>query len=209
MHQETLPDASHDLLASLTIHGGTELSGWILAGGTGLALQLGHRVSNDFDFFRTHGMNAASLFRKLAEVGPCETLQSGERTLSVLLSGVRLSFFQIGDPFLFRAAPYSFFSVADRRDIALMKLLAVTNRGSRKDFVDLFAILQTGPVLQECLTLLPRKYGPGRLNPYQVVTSLTYFEDAEAEPMPRMLQPFDWVECKEFFVREARTLVLP
>ena len=209
MHQETLPDASRDLLASLTIHGGTELSGWILAGGTGLALQLGHRISDDFDFFRTHGMNAASLFNELAEIGPCETLQSGERTLSVLLSGVRLSFFQIGDPFLFRAAPYSFFSVADRRDIALMKLLAVTNRGSRKDFVDLFAILQTGPVLKEYLALLPRKYGPGRLNPYQVGTSLTYFEDAEAEPMPRMLQPFDWVECKEFFVREARTLVLP
>ena len=132
MHQETLPDASHDLLASLTIHGGTELSGWILAGGTGLALQLGHRVSDDFDFFRTHGMNAASLFRKLAAVGTCETLQSGECTLSVLLSGVRLSFFQIDDPF-----------------------------------------------------------------------------HAEAEPMPRMLQPFDWVECKAFFVREARTLVLP
>jgi hypothetical protein len=209
MHQETLPDASHDLLASLTIHGGTEISGWILAGGTGLALQLGHRVSDDFDFFRTHGMNAASLFKKLAEVGPCETLQSGERTLSVLLSGVRLSFFQIDDPFLFRAAPYSFFSVADRRDIALMKLLAVTNRGSRKDFVDLHAILQSGPTLSDYLQLLPQKYGPGRLNAYQVVMSLTYFDDAEAEPPPRMLAPFEWSLCKEFFVRAVRALVLP
>lgn len=63
--------------------------------------------------------------------------------------------------------------------------------------------------MQDYLNLLPKKYGLGRLNPYQVVTSLTYFDDAEAEPMPHMLVPFDWRECKEFFVREVRRLVLP
>ena len=209
MHEQTLPAASRELLASLTDRRGAPLSGWVLAGGTGLALHLGHRVSEDFDFFRTNGMDSTALFQTLAEIGTCETLQSGERTLSVLLDGIRLSFFQIDDPFLFRATPYAFFNVADPRDIALMKLLAVTNRGSRKDFVDLFAILQTGPVLRDYVDLLPRKYGAGRLNPYQVVLSLTYFDDAEAEPMPRILRSFDWAECKGFFLREARALVLP
>ena len=91
-----------------------------------------------------------------------------------------------------------------------MKLLAVTNRGSRKDFVDLFAILQTAPTLSDYLQLLPHKYGPVRLNPYQVAMSLTYFADAdaEAEPMPFMLVPFEWEKCKAFFVREVRALVL-
>ena len=209
MHTEVLPGASGKLLASLKAHGGSELCGWVLAGGTGLALQLGHRVSEDFDFFRTHGMETRSLFDRLREMATCNTLYSDERTLSVLLRGVKLSFFQIRDPFLFPATPYTFFGVADRRDIALMKLLAVTNRGSRKDFVDLFAILQTGPTLRDYLQMLPRKYGRGRLNPYQVVTSLTYFEDAESEPMPRMLAPFDWAQCKEFFVGAVRALVLP
>ena len=127
----------------------------------------------------------------------------------MLVDGVKLSFFQVRDPFLFPATPFSFFGVADLRDIGLMKLLAVTNRGSRKDFVDLFTLLQTAPSLSDYLQLLPRKYGPGRVNPYQVATSLTYFEDAEAEPLPRMLVPFEWSACKEFFIREVRALVLP
>ena len=57
--------------------------------------------------------------------------------------------------------------------------------------------------------MLPNKYGEGRLSAYQVLLGLTYFEDAESEPMPRMLEPFDWEECKAFFVREAAALVLP
>ena len=209
MHTEVLPATSGELLAALKSRGTGESCGWVLAGGTGLALQLGHRISEDFEFCCTHDVDTAELFGRLQEVAACETLYSNERTLSVLMRGVKLSFFQVGDPFLFPATPYTFFGVADLRDIALMKLLAVTNRGSRKDFVDLHAILQSGPTLSDYLQLLPQKYGPGRLNAYQVVMSLTYFDDAEAEPPPRMLAPFEWSLCKEFFVRAVRALVLP
>ena len=209
MHTEVLPETSGELLATLTSRGTTEFHGWVLAGGTGLALQLGHRISEDFDFFCTREVDTVALFDRLREVATCETLYSDEHTLTVLVDGVKLSFFQVRDPFLFPATPFSFFGVADLRDIGLMKLLAVTNRGSRKDFVDLFTLLKTGPSLSDYLQLLPRKYGPGRLNPYQVATSLTYFDDAEAEPLPRMLEPFEWSACKEFFIREVRALVLP
>ena len=92
MHEEALPEASSDFLASLTACDGDELRGWVLAEGTGLALQLGHRISEDFDFFRTSNMDTASLFDWLQEAGTCEVLQYGERTLSVLLRGVLLSF---------------------------------------------------------------------------------------------------------------------
>jgi len=56
---------------------------------------------------------------------------------------------------------------------------------------------------------LPRKYGKRRLNTYDLLKSLTWFEDAEREPLPRMLEPFDWQECKAFFAREAHAFVLP
>jgi len=209
MHEKALPPASLDLLARLKADPPESLRGWTLAGGTGLALHLGHRRSEDFDFFRTEGMETRSLYQALAATTACETLQSGERTLTVLAGSVKMSFFQIKDPFLFDTAPYAFFRVADPRDIALMKLLAVTNRGSRKDFIDLYTILRDGPVLKDYLEWLPRRYGEGRLSDYQVLLSLTYFDDAEAEPMPEMLEPFDWDECKAFFEREARALVLP
>ena len=209
MHKKALPPASHKLLARIGRKPAGSLQGWTLAGGTGLALRLGHRTSEDFDFFRIDGMDSRSLYEALAPLGECETLQRSERTLTVLVGGAKMSFFQIPDPFLFKPTPYSFFRVADPRDIALMKLLAITNRGSRKDFVDLFTILRDGPVLKEYLELLPDKYGKGRVNDYQVLLSLTYFDEAENEPMPRMLEPFDWGECKAFFVREARALVIP
>jgi hypothetical protein len=209
MREKALPPASRDLLARLGADPPEGLLGWTLAGGTGLALHLGHRRSEDFDFFRTTGMETQSLYHALAAITACETLQSGERTLTVLAGSVKMSFFQIHDPFLFDSTPYAFFRVANPRDIALMKLLAVTNRGSRRDFIDLYTILRDGPVLKDYLELLPKKFGEGRLSDYQVLLSLTYFDDAEAEPMPEMLEPFDWAECKAFFEREARALVLP
>jgi hypothetical protein len=110
---------------------------------------------------------------------------------------------------LFAGQRYAFFEIADVRDIALMKLAAIGSRGSRKDFIDLYTVLRSGLTLEVCFGWLPRKYGKGRLNTYHLLKSLTWFEDAEREPMPRMLEPFDWRECKAFFVREAHALVLP
>jgi hypothetical protein len=172
-------------------------------------LRLGHRVSEDFDFFRTETFASDALFRELRRVGEPELLQEAEHALTVLVDATKISFFAINDPFLFASTRFRFFEVADLRDIALMKLVAISGRGSRKDFVDLYTILRGGLDLEDCFEWLPQKYGPGRANSYHILKSLTYFEDAEQEPMPRMLEPFDWQECTAFFVREAHNLVLP
>jgi hypothetical protein len=92
---------------------------------------------------------------------------------------------------------------------ALTKLLAIANRGSRKDFIDLYTILRDGPLLKDYIEWLPRKFGEGGPTDYQVLLSLTFFDDAETEPMPEMLEPFDWKECRAFFEREARAIILP
>lgn len=210
MYGKVLPRGSRDLLAALGAPPkGSALQGWVLAGGTGLALQLGHRLSEDFDFFRDDPVDFAGLHEALRGIGSCETLQQEEGTLTVLLAGIKLSFFHVPDPFLFPTLPYRFFRVADLRDIALMKLVALVNRGSRKDLADVYCILRRNVDLQECLGLLPRKYGEGRVSDYQVLKSLTWFDDAEREPQPRMLEPFSWEECKAFFLREVHALLLP
>jgi hypothetical protein len=209
MHERVLPPGSRSLIASLKKTAHPALGGWTLAGGTGLALRVGHRRSDDFDFFRTGPMDPAALLDTIAGLSETEILQQEERTLTLLARKVKISFFGIREPFLFSPQPYSFFAVADTRDIALMKLVAIMNRGSRKDFVDLYTILRDGPTLRDYLELLPRRYGTGRINTYQVLMSLALFEDAEQEPMPAMLEPFDWEECRSFFVREARSIVLP
>jgi hypothetical protein len=204
-----LPPNSRQLLARLTGATGNGLEGWVLAGGTGLALHLGHRLSVDFDLFRTQGLDRECLRRALAAAGAYETLLESAGSLTVLAAGVKLSFFQVPDPFLFAPLPYLAVAVADVRDIALMKLVAIANRGSRRDFIDLYTILRSGLILPDYLALLVKKHGREGVNAYQVLKALTYFADAEEEPMPEMLAPFDWGECKAFFVREAHALVLP
>jgi hypothetical protein len=149
------------------------------------------------------------MHRCLREAGPAETLQEDDRTLTAIVSAVKLSFFSVPYDFLFATRPYSFFQLANPRDIALMKLAAISGRGSRTDFIDLYTILRGDLSLEQCFHWLPDKYGEGRVNTYHVLKSLTYFDDAEREPMPRMLEPFDWEECKAHFVREAHSIVLP
>ncbi len=209
MHEKVLPQGSKTLLAWLETNAASIFQEWTLAEGTGLALWVGHRISEDFDFFRTEGMDLNLLHGTFKKHGAYETLQEAENTLTVLVEGIKLSFFQIPDPFLFERTGYRSFHLADIRDIALMKLITISGRGSRKDFIDLYTILRDGPILQDFFQLLPEKYGPGRANVYHILKSLTYFEDAEQEPPPTMLEPFDWEECKAFFVREAHAIVLP
>ncbi len=209
MHEKVLPRGSRNLLAKLESLNQPELEDWTLAGDTGLALQMGHRVSEDFDFYRSDLFSADRLHEILRQVDTVGTLQEDERTLTVIVSATKVSFLSAQDEFVFPGQPFHSCQLADPRDIALMKLAAISGRGSRKDFIDLYTILQGGLSLERCFQWLPLKYGEGRVNTYHVLMSLTYFEDAEREPMPKMLEPFDWTECKNFFVREAHAIVLP
>ncbi|OGQ55964.1 MAG: hypothetical protein A3I75_06085 [Deltaproteobacteria bacterium RIFCSPLOWO2_02_FULL_50_16] len=208
MHKKALPKGSEKLLMRFEKKSSFELAGWVLAGGTGLALQIGHRVSEDFDFFRTDKYQIKRLHETVKEIGTYETLQEDDKTLTVMVSGIKTSFFCVPDPFIFKTIPYRFFSIADIRDIALMKLIAISGRGSKKDFIDLYAILRKKITLQELVGLVPRKYGSGRANIYHILKSLTYFDDAEKEPVPRMLEPFNWNECRNFFIRQSHRMIL-
>jgi hypothetical protein len=87
-------------------------------------------------------------------------------------------------------------ALADPLDIALMKLIAIGQRGSKRDFVDVACLLRKFPnvSLGELLELLPRKYGS--TNRAHLVRALTYFADAESDPMPRMRWSLKWGEIK-------------
>jgi hypothetical protein len=208
LHEKVLPKGSRGLLEALTQQNPSPWDGWTLAGGTGLALQLGHRHSEDFDFFRQDPFDPDPWHQAFAALGPYQTLQASDRTLSVSCKGIKFSFFQVGEPWLFPLIPFRSLFLADPRDIGLMKLAAIAGRGSRRDFVDLYVLLRRDGKLSEYFAWLPQKYQAGRTHAYHILRSLTYFEDAENEPLPRMFEPFDWEECKAFFIRQAHALVL-
>lgn len=96
-------------------------------------------------------------------------------------------------------------TVADPRDIACMKFDAIANRGSRRDFVDLYMAARTYG-FREILEWFSTKYAATPYNRVHLFKSLTYFKDAEQEPMPDMLVPIDWTAVRYFFLAEVPRL---
>jgi len=178
-----------------------------LAGGTALALHLGHRRSGDFDFFRGKDFLPQDLLSSLRETGMVRVLQEATGTLTVMLREVPTSFFRYDYPLLrpLHESPWSL-SLADPEDIAAMKLAALAGRGSRKDFVDLYVYTREVAPLEQTFSRFREKYRGVSVDAYHLVRSLTFFEDAEAEPMPEMLVPLAWDQITAFFRAEATRL---
>lgn len=204
MHPKVLGKNTWELVRRLVADGALE--GWVLAGGTGLALQFGHRYSEDLDLFRPEPFDADSILNKLAEFGKVKVQQRGSGTLHAVVDGVRLSFLEAQAPFLFPGTPYRGMTIADPSDIAVMKVIAVGGRGSRKDFVDLYFLFRQGVSLDSIFKLLRRRFREIDYNEYHLLKSLVYFEDAESEPMPEMIRKVSWKTVKDAIVQEVRRL---
>ena len=185
-----------------------EMGTFYLAGGTALALHLGHRRSRDFDFFRAEDFLPQQLLSTLREQKGIEVLQETSGTLTVKLRGVPTSFFRYDYPLLrpLRETPWGL-HLAHPDDIAPMKLSALAGRGSRKDFVDLYAYAHQVAPLDQVFEQFQDKYRGVAIDPYHLLRSLAYFADAEAEPMLEMLGEVSWETITTFFRAEAARLL--
>lgn len=182
------------------------LQGVYMAGGTAVALQLGHRKSEDFDFF-SDLLDTESMINSLAATEPFEVTGTTQGSLHGLIHNVKISFLLYPYPLLYQ--PHSFRDVplANLIDIALMKIVAIANRGSNKDFVDLYCICQEVISLEELIfSLFPKKYSGQQYSLYHAMKSLQYFEDAENSPPLDLIQPIEWETVKTFFLEETKHL---
>lgn len=204
MHPKVLSAAGWRIARTLVRAGRTE--GWVLAGGTGLAMQLGHRASEDLDFCRAHPFAPAELAADLGGQGRVVVQGRSEGTLHVTMDGFRVSFLAAEAPLLFEGAPYRGLTLADPRDIAVMKVIAIGGRGSRMDFVDLFFYLRGGGSLEGIFELIRRRFAGVDYNDYHLLRSLVFFEDAETEPMPRMIRRTAWSGIKSAIEDEVKRL---
>lgn len=182
------------------------LQGFYLAGGTGLALRLGHRKSDDLDFFSSKPFSAQDLLDTLSRrFGGVELRAAQRQTLHVRVRNTEVSFLGYRYPLLFPVARFGAVAVADPRDIACMKLSAIASRGTRRDFLDLFAVARTHS-LAALLEMFERKYRAVPHSRLHLLKSLVYFDDAEKDPVPQMLVSSDWDEVKRFFVMQVTRL---
>lgn len=122
------------------------------------------------------------------------------------IDGVKVSVLRYDYPLLFATSSLHGMQVADPRDVGAMKVAAIAMRGARRDFVDLYVVAARWGLAQ-VLQWADAKFGRARINRVHWLKALTYFEDAEQEPMPDMVQPLPWAEVREYFEREAVRIV--
>jgi hypothetical protein len=199
-HRKVIPASTESALHVLRDAG--LIHSFYLAGGTGLALQFGQRLSLDLDFFSERHFDQEQLLQQVQRLGEFSLVAKAPYTLHATLGPTKISFLGYVYPLLFPLGSFSDIAVSDPRDIACMKISAVAGRGTKRDFVDLYVSARKYG-LSELLQLFAKKYAQTRYSKPHVLKSLTFFDDAEKDPMPKMLVPIKWEEVKQYFLREV------
>ncbi len=186
------------------------LENFYLAGGTALGIHLAHRRSLDLDFFsRTPAADFDALKDAVAGCfGKVDVVAQTDASLRLLCDGLPIDFVRYRYPPL--ETPIKAFGVglAGLRDLAAMKLAAISRRGLRRDFWDLREALRTGLTLRECGDAYLRRFGVRESDLYHVLRALTYFADAEKDPvLPSGLDEREWESIKAFFRSQAPKLI--
>ncbi len=164
-----------------------------LVGGTSLALQLGHRQSEDIDLFGTLRADEFELFSQVNSLGDVILIQNTSNIKVWTINGIKFDLVNYPYPWLEEMITTKNLRLAGKKDIAAMKLAAITGRGARKDFIDIYFLLQEFS-LGEMLRLYLNKYRDGSI--MLVLKSLLYFNDAELEMESVMLTPIKWARIK-------------
>jgi Nucleotidyl transferase AbiEii toxin, Type IV TA system len=180
-HPEVIDPATGQALRDL--REASALDQFYLAGGTGLALRLGHRRSIDLDFFSSEAFDEQYTVTKVQA-----TLHTG-----------------YSYPVLFPMNESKGVRVADSRDIACMKISAIAGRGTKRDFIDLYVVSKDYK-LASLLELFREKFAQANYSTVHLLKSLVYFEEAEKDPMPDMLAPVSWEVVTQFLRGEVPQL---
>lgn len=167
-----------------------------LAGGTALALHLGHRKSSDLDWFTADYPTNNELLKVLKPLHPTIT-ETAPTSLNLLIDTIKVTFWDYDYPLLQPTAQFENIKLASVIDIACMKITAISSRSSKKDFVDLYAVLQDFS-LDDLLHQFEKKYQSAEYNKLHILKSLTYFTDADSDPDPDYMEPIDWETVKSF-----------
>jgi predicted nucleotidyltransferase component of viral defense system len=194
MHPETITKATKSVLAKIAqtdfIHQ------FYLAGGTALSLERGHRISVDLDFFTDTSFSTTEVKTGLGKLGDLTiTTEDQNGTLNGILDEVQVSFFIYKYKNVYPTIMYEGIQLADERDIAAMKLDAISSRGSKKDFYDIYNLLLTY-TLNDLIGFFETRFDDVHYNKIHLLKSLAYFEDAEDNPDPILLTKLPWQTVK-------------
>ena len=197
--------AALDFLSAQDWVGG---SGWYLAGGTALALQTGNRKSVDLDFFTTKkNFETEDVLSYFRDNKNWDIDFEKPNTLYGVLCDAKVSF--IAYPFFVPKQTflnYGFVKVLDKTDVAVMKIVAISQRGKKRDFFDLYWCAKNIESLENIIRRLPEQYPSVAHDYHHILKSMVYFDDAESDPEPVIYFDTDWNKVKSFFQKEIPAL---
>ena len=170
------------------------LQGLRLVGGTALALQLGHRKSVDLDLFGDFSEEGIEIRDTLEEQFSVSVIKESKNIKIYQVDGIKVDLVNYSRyPWIDNPIEEDGITLAGIKDIAAMKVAAIIGRGTKKDFIDMNRLLQIYS-LKEILDMYMQKYPDGSL--FIAMKSLSYFEDAESDPMPFMFDSTEWDTVK-------------
>jgi predicted nucleotidyltransferase component of viral defense system len=170
-----------------------------LVGGTALALQYGHRQSVDLDFFGRLPEDKDELIDVVRRVGDVKVLNRSKIILQMVVNQVKVDFVDYSRyPWIEEPMLGDGFVLASDKDIAAMKINAIMGRGTRKDFIDLYVLLQHYSLTQ-IMDFYRQKYP--EFSEYRALLSMTYFDDAEMQDMPLMFIKTPWESMKTSIIQ--------
>ncbi len=202
LHLETVDTRTWDLLNRLmTVPEFCEL---YLAGGTALALQVGHRKSIDLDLFGKFIVDEYRFSSILKTIGNVRLINQSANIKTYLINNIKTDFVNYPYQWLNSPLVQDGIRLTSKADIAAMKLAAVTGRGTKKDFIDIFILLEYF-TLKEMFQFYCSKFPEG--SEFLVLKSLTWFEDAEPDRMPVMLTQINWEDVKTRILFETKRYI--
>jgi hypothetical protein len=186
------------------------IQNFYLAGGTALALQIGHRVSTDLDWFTSTWAlrtdQRIQIAQALGQSGEFDPSRQADGLMFGRVLGADVSFIYLPVPLQDKPVSLQGAALASVAEIGVMKLVAIRDRGRRRDFVDLYGLKDRAPI-EQLVELAEAKYAayPDLLP--TVARGLAYFDDAESEPMPRMHRRVRWADVRKYAEQGAKYIV--
>lgn len=205
MDVSALPKPTYSLLKQLKNK--NFIRSFYLTGGTALSLHLGHRESEDLDFFSQKPFQPVSLLTQLEKISQPKGVEIAPGTLNLFLNEVQLQFLYYPYQLLKSTINWQGIKVSSLIDIACTKLQTISARGNKKDFVDLYFLLKKHS-LKTLFKKMAEKYRRVEHNQTFILKSLVYFIDAEKQPMPRMHVKIAWSEVKKEIIKKVKAFEL-
>jgi len=202
-HIKTLPSQTNSALNLLFTQSWLKRSAWYLAGETALALRAGHRRSVDLDFFTPQSNFHTPSLLKHFKTG-WKTTRLEEGTVYGELFRAKVSF--LSNPLFAPALPpvrYGAVRVLQPINIAVMKVIAISQRGRKRDFIDLYWCVRNIESLEKIIIRLKTQYPSVAHDFHHILKSMIYFDDAEKDPLPDLYFKASWAQVKKMFLNEV------